>query len=295
MICKSCKADVAHGANFCPECGEKFSIEPPPCPACGAANPSRSKFCAECGASQQRIAAATVSPEIVAPPITTAPPPVMVAPAQGMEPPVVNTAEDMSAAASVTDIYTGTEEFWGPDPKYGKIPWGEFAFLIVATILTIWSIVGNGAYMTSALGGMAVIFTILRIVDQFSLKPTKRHYSISPLGLSYCSATGSIDTVAWSEMKHLERMDDIGQQLKLTWMGVRGNDSVFKWLDRLLTKLTGKVHKGGVPVDENSRIERVIVLDGRMMSSGNVGFGDRFEARFRQMATSFDANARGSQ
>lgn len=293
MICKGCKADVASGAKFCPECGEKLSIDPPPCPACGAANPSASKFCSECGASQQPVAAALASPDTVAAPIATALPPVMIASAPEPEPLVANAVEKKSADASITDI--GTEEFWGPDPKYGKIPWGEFAFLALALILTYWSIVGNGAYMTNALGGMAVIFTILRIVDQFSLKPTKRFYSISPLGLSYCTATGGMDAVAWAEMKRLERMDDVGHQLKLTWMGVRGNDSVFKWLDRFLTKLTGKVHTGGVPVDENSRIERVVVLDGRMMSSPNVGFGDRFQALFQQMATLIDVDAPGSQ
>ncbi|MBX9885868.1 MAG: zinc ribbon domain-containing protein [Novosphingobium sp.] len=293
MICKSCKADVAHGAKFCPECGEKFTVEPPPCPACGAANLSASKFCAECGASQQLAGVVPVPPDIVAPPIVTAPPPVMIASAPEPEPLVVNAAEKKSADASVTDI--GTEEFWGPDPKYGKIPWGEFAFLTFASVLTVISIFGNGAYMTNALGGMAVVFTILRIIEQFSLKPTKLYYSITPLGLSYCSATGSMDAVAWSEMKHLERVDDIGPQLKLTWMGVRGNDSVFKWLDRLLTKLTGKVHRGGVPVEENSKIERVIVLDGRMMSSRKVGFGDRFQALFQQVATLIDSDAPGSQ
>jgi hypothetical protein len=305
MICKSCKADVAHGAKFCPECGEKFSVDPPPCPACGAANASASKFCAECGASQQAVAAAPASPALVAapvtasppqdmvapPPVMVAPPPVMVAPAPAMAPPAAKMAEAQSADARITD----TEEFWGPDPKYGKVPWGEFAFLVLAIVLTFWNIIGNGPYATSALGGIAVIATILRIVDRFGLKATKHYYSISPIGLSYCTATGSMNAVAWAEMKRIDRMDDIGQQLKLTWMGVRGDKNVPKWMDRLLTRLTGKVHKGGVPVEDNARVERVVVLDGSMMTSQNLHFGDRFQACFQQLATAANANEAGNQ
>ena len=44
--CPKCGAEVSKGANFCPNCGEKFGTF---CPKCGASITPGSKFCPNCG------------------------------------------------------------------------------------------------------------------------------------------------------------------------------------------------------------------------------------------------------
>jgi hypothetical protein len=53
VVCAGCRAQVAAGAKFCPECGAK--IEAPKgrfCSECGAEVAASAKFCAGCGAKQ---------------------------------------------------------------------------------------------------------------------------------------------------------------------------------------------------------------------------------------------------
>ncbi|RYG58028.1 zinc ribbon domain-containing protein, partial [bacterium] len=44
----SCGAQVARGAKFCPECGQKVALKQS-CPGCGVESAPGAKFCAECG------------------------------------------------------------------------------------------------------------------------------------------------------------------------------------------------------------------------------------------------------
>jgi class 3 adenylate cyclase/tetratricopeptide (TPR) repeat protein len=46
MKCPKCQVEVADGAKFCSECGNKLGMS---CPRCKNANPPGSKFCLECG------------------------------------------------------------------------------------------------------------------------------------------------------------------------------------------------------------------------------------------------------
>lgn len=48
LACSSCGAQVARGAKFCPECGQKVALKQT-CPGCGVESNPGAKFCAECG------------------------------------------------------------------------------------------------------------------------------------------------------------------------------------------------------------------------------------------------------
>lgn len=48
--CPKCHAAVKKGAKFCPECGEKMTVEKVKCPVCGTEVNAKTKFCPECGA-----------------------------------------------------------------------------------------------------------------------------------------------------------------------------------------------------------------------------------------------------
>ena len=48
--CPKCHAAVKKGAKFCPECGEKMTVEKVKCPICGTEVNAKTKFCPECGA-----------------------------------------------------------------------------------------------------------------------------------------------------------------------------------------------------------------------------------------------------
>jgi len=50
--CPHCGASLAQRAKFCPECGERLTVEKF-CLECGAKVPASSKFCPECGAKQE--------------------------------------------------------------------------------------------------------------------------------------------------------------------------------------------------------------------------------------------------
>jgi membrane protease subunit (stomatin/prohibitin family) len=54
--CHNCKADVAFGSAFCPQCGTNLS-ETQTCPECEAKLPTGSKFCPNCGTAQETPAA----------------------------------------------------------------------------------------------------------------------------------------------------------------------------------------------------------------------------------------------
>ena len=91
---------------------------------------------------------------------------------------------------------------------------------------------------------------------------------------------GSMSPIAWAEMERVEIFDGDEGILKLFWRGHREIESTPNWMDRLLTKLTGKVHKGGTPYVENAAMERSVNLNGKMMAPNGSSFGDRFQARF---------------
>ena len=50
--------------------------------------------------------------------------------------------------------------------------------------------------------------------------------------------------IAWKEMIRFETVAGERPLLKLCWRGHRGDKEVFAWFDKLMTRLTGKMHKG---------------------------------------------------
>jgi membrane protease subunit (stomatin/prohibitin family) len=55
--CPNCKAEIAYGSNFCPQCGSNLAATMA-CPQCKATLPVGSKFCANCGLNMSVPAAA---------------------------------------------------------------------------------------------------------------------------------------------------------------------------------------------------------------------------------------------
>jgi len=99
--------------------------------------------------------------------------------------------------AGASDI----EDFWGPEPNFGKKPWFKIAGLAFG-IFIIWAAFASG----QVVGPMNMVlpcflfFLLIRIVDQLLLKPTKLYYSISQQGLSYLDHTNLMELVDWGEM-----------------------------------------------------------------------------------------------
>ena len=181
--------------------------------------------------------------------------------------------------AGATDI----EDFWGPEPNFGKKPWFQIAGLAFG-IFIVWAALASG----QVVGPVNMVFPcflgflLMRIVAQLLLKPTKLYYSISQDGLSYLDHTSFMELIGWGEMERLEALEIDTGRLKLFWRGHRGNKSVFKWHDQLMTKLTGKVYKGGVAYEEEAAMERSLILEGRLLSANGSSFSERFGARFAE-------------
>ena len=176
------------------------------------------------------------------------------------------------------------EEFRGNDPNYGKVPWFRIALLVFLIFIT-WAAVSSGASTgaTISAGFIVLQVALLRgIVQPLTLKKERVYFVLSSDGLSYLDPSNTMSPIAWKEMIRFETVAGERPLLKLCWRGHRGDKEVFAWFDKLMTRLTGKMHKGGVPFEESASVERSVVLEPWRQSSNGANFGDRFSARFAQ-------------